>query len=449
MKQFLALLLALPMAASADYIDTTGPTGHYYQYAGFTTATSEYKGGGDVDSYGDLIYVNRDGTNLDVYQVTLLDSDGDGVLEPDQHPLNIGPNECPNEECSSTTGNQGPMEQRILTYVTTYSVPELDYPTVGEIYAAADRVYFLGEDQGDIYEYVFATDVTSKVVDSAYFNLSHLGYDDVNGKWYASREWPRAVYSWDGSSWQFEFEYASLAGGHMDGMEVITDPCTGTPYVYVSDMTSDYIGQWKYDSTTSSWVEENLFTYVGTYGYVEGMGFGALGHIWVTTGFSNSGTLYELGGGKLSCYLPKLCPEEPGTRTMGFYKNHSCVVDMVLPIIIADEEINDVEDAIAIIKDRGDHWSRLLSQLMVTKLNVAVFRIGCCSMEQLVFEGEETVNKVITAAEELLAEPGATKDELSAMQELLDIINNSNTDVALPDNMMEACPPQPKGKSKN
>ena len=301
----LVLSLALPMVASADYYPN--PTGHYYQYAGFSVGDgSGYLGGGDVDSYEDLIYVNRDGTHLDVYQVTLLDSDGDGVLEPDQHPLNIGPDETPGTDDDQI----GPMEERVLQYVTTYNVPELYTPTQGEIYAAYDSLYFLGTDPGDLYRYIFAVDTTFKVIDSTppagHNRLSQLAYDDVNNEWYASSEATRAVYKWDlvSSNWVQCFTYASLAGSHMDGLEVITDPDTNIPYVYVSDMTSDYIGQWRYDSTTSSWVEENLFTYAGAYGDVEGMGFGALGHIWATTGFTNGGTLYELGGGKLSTYLP-------------------------------------------------------------------------------------------------------------------------------------------------
>ena len=291
----LLLAMSFSMIVSADYIDTTGPTGEYYQYASFTKGDgSGYLGGGDVDSYGDLIYVNRDGDHLDVYQVTLLDSDLDGVLEPDQHPDN--------------PDATGPMEQRTLTYLRTYDVPDLDGATWGEIYAASDGVYFLGEDKGDIYQYVFASGTTSKVVDSpSYKWLAVLGYDDVNDKWYAAPDSSsRDIYSWDGTSWQFEFSYASLAGNHMDGLEVVTDPNTGIPYVYVSDMTSDYIGQWRYDSATASWVEENLFNYSGTAGDVEGMGFGALGHFWATTGFSNQGTLYEIGGGELGGYVPHL-----------------------------------------------------------------------------------------------------------------------------------------------
>ncbi|MCI5183212.1 MAG: hypothetical protein D3921_11985 [Candidatus Electrothrix sp. AW1] len=295
----LVILSVLPMTATADYINTTGPTGHYYQYAVFTRNGSEFKGGYDVDSYEDLIYVNRDGTNLDVYQVTLLDSDGDGVAEPDQHPNNIGP-----DEVAGTADDQiGPIEERKLTYLKTYSIPTLSSPSRGELYATADSIYFLGKDRGDVYQYVFATGVTSKVVDSPDFDLALLGKDDVNGVWYAATDWgtapkDRTVYKWNGTAWVECFTYANLAGGHMDGLEVIPDS-NGTPYVYVSDMTSDYIGQWRYDTDTGSWKEENLFTYTDSTGSaVEGMGFGALEHIWVT-----GGNLYELGGGKISTYL--------------------------------------------------------------------------------------------------------------------------------------------------
>jgi hypothetical protein len=296
------MVMSFPMIASADYIDTTGPTGEYYQYATFSVGDgSGYLGGGDVDTWGNYIYVNRDGSHLDVYTVSLADTDGDGAIEPDQHPDNPDATD--------------PMEARTLTYVKTYDVPALDDATVGEIYAASDRVYFLGEDEGDIYQYVFATSSTSKVVDSTTFDLSQLGYDDVNGVWYASSEQARTVYSWDGSSWQFEFSYVDLAGSHMDGLEVVTDPDTGIPYVYVSDMTSDYLGQWRYNTTTTSWVEENLFEYDGTAGLVEGLGFGALGHFWATTGYDSAGTLYEIGGGDLGGYVPP-DPEIPEFSTI-------------------------------------------------------------------------------------------------------------------------------------
>lgn len=48
-------------------------TGVYYQYATFNTSGGVFKGGADVDGFGDLLYVNRSGGYLDVYKITLLD----------------------------------------------------------------------------------------------------------------------------------------------------------------------------------------------------------------------------------------------------------------------------------------------------------------------------------------------------------------------------------------
>jgi hypothetical protein len=130
-------------------------------------------------------------------------------------------------------------------------------------------------------------------------------------------------------------------------------------------------------------------------------------------------------------------PVEIGTRTLGFYVNHPCVIQQVLPV----DGIDNVDDVIAIIKDRKTHASRLASQLMVTKLNVAVFGIGGCTLNELGLVGTETVNEIIAQAEALLANPEATKDDLSDMQDLLDEINNSNDEAPLPDDITSACPP--------
>jgi len=84
---------------------------------------------------------------------------------------------------------------------------------------------------------------------------------------------------------------------------------------------------------------------------------------------------------------------------MGFYKNHPWVVEEALPITIADEEVVYWGRALEIINNRDTHRSRLLSQLMVTKLNMAVFGIGGCSLDHLGLEGEQTVDEVIADAE--------------------------------------------------
>jgi hypothetical protein len=273
-------------------IGSSTPTGTYYQYAIFSTSNSVFKGGYDVDGYDDLVYVNRQAAYLDVYRVTLLDTDGDGKLEPNQHPNN--------------PQDQGPMEQRTLTFVKTYTNATDNAPmgtaSQAEVYAAADRIFSLGPTRnGDITQYVLATKVSTVVADSlASFALSQMGFGDQDGVWYGSAESNRRVYSFCASSrvWVMEFNYPSLAGSHMDGLEVIVAPASGVQYVYVSDMTSDFVAQYRRAGT--GWTQVNVFKYNDVTGSsVEGMGFGPLRHFWVAAG----SYVYELGGGDLTPYL--------------------------------------------------------------------------------------------------------------------------------------------------
>ena len=118
----------------------------------------------------------------------------------------------------------------------------------------------------------------------------------------------RWVFSYDPieSEWVLEFAHPSFAGDHNDGLEVVTDSASGIPYLYVSDMTSDFIGQYTRNSD-GEWVQENLFQYAEAAGaHVEGMGFGALNHFWATNDGYGAGhhTLYEIGGGDMQDYLP-------------------------------------------------------------------------------------------------------------------------------------------------
>jgi hypothetical protein len=273
-------------------LGTNIATGAYYQYASFMSGATAYQGGFDVDSYEDRMYVtDLGGNHVDVYQVALLDSDGDGMLEPNQHPDN--------------PDDTGPIEARTIVYVE--SIPNITVYDVGliasEIYAIDDRMYVGG---ASITEYVFGmaggTPVTTAPAWS-YFGtgvFSQIGYDDMNEVWYASNEAGRRVLQHDAetNTWGIAFLFPDLAGSHMDGLEIVTDPNTGTPYVYVSDMTSDFIGQYRLDDEVG-WVQENLFQYAGTVGEsVEGMGFGYLNHFWVT-GYQ---ALYEIGGGDLATY---------------------------------------------------------------------------------------------------------------------------------------------------
>ena len=54
------------------------------------------------------------------------------------------------------------------------------------------------------------------------------------------------------------------------------------------------------DKTTGKWVQKNVFEYKEDQNqYVEGMGFGAFQHFWITSGKA----LYEVGGGDLQEYV--------------------------------------------------------------------------------------------------------------------------------------------------
>lgn len=277
----------LELAACAPLVPEGGnvPTGEYYQFADFQSGATAFLGGYDVDSFEDRLYVLNFSNSIDVYQVTLLDSDGDGMLEPNQHPDN--PEEL------------GPIEQREIAFVET--IPGFGTPSLSssEIYALADRLYIGGSQLTENVLGVGTTMITAPPPWASWF--AQIGYDEVNGVWYASNESARRVFQHDAvtNTWGIAFLYPELAGDHMDGLEVVTDPNTGTPYVYVSDMTSDFIGQYRLDPI-QGWVQENLFTYAGTAGApVEGLGFGALNHFWSTAGNS----VYEVGGGDLSDYI--------------------------------------------------------------------------------------------------------------------------------------------------
>lgn len=269
------------------------PTGWYYEFAYFTSSNAPLQGQiWDVDSFGDLIYANRDGSHVDVYQVTLLDSDGDGKLEPNQHPDN--------------PDNTGPIEERVLTFVQTYNVP-IGGQNSNELYITPTDIYFLGSNA--IQQFVMATGATTPVVSMPTGGYSGgfqvIGFDDVSNTWYSATS-QRQVWGYDASEgeWVWEFTYPNLAGSHNDGMEDVVDPNTGTSYLYITDMTSDFIAQYHEDET-GRWTQLNLFQYSQPQGdYVEGMGFGALNHFWCGGG----SVLYEVGGGDLQQFTEPFDP---------------------------------------------------------------------------------------------------------------------------------------------
>jgi len=255
MKKHIKILAVL--IVSALLTSDASATGLYYLFSDFTRIDSEFKGGEDVDSYGNRIYVNRDGEHVDVYEIELQDSDTDGRREPHQHPDN--------------PEHTGTMENRTLKHITTYNVPDIGWTGSSEIYAESDRIFFITDNDG-ISEYIFDSGEVNRVIEgwtnhselppdwpwlppwmtpdprypfptlplippSGWMNISHLGRGS-DGTWYASNE-SSNVYTWDGNEWEHQFQWDDFpGGGHGDGMEVVTDQRTGIDYVYVSDMIS-------------------------------------------------------------------------------------------------------------------------------------------------------------------------------------------------------------------
>ncbi len=276
----------------------TEPSGVYYLYSTFSPVADGFNTVSDVDSEGNRIWFTAwSGGQLVVaaYDVQLLDSDGDGKLEPHQHPDSVD--------------EPGPIEERVFTFVQSIPISnDGAVPHQMELYATPTTLMWAGPNQ--ITAYDLATGTSSQVAPKSpwigamtYGYLAFLGYDEVSDVWYSGNESGRRVFQYDAETqqWGYAFEFPVLSGDHMDGMDVVTDPNTGIPYVYVSDMTSNFIGQYRHDPVMG-WVQENLFTYAEDTGVpVEGFGFGALYHFWV--GGWNQNSFYEIGGGDLVDFL--------------------------------------------------------------------------------------------------------------------------------------------------
>ncbi|GMV18275.1 MAG: hypothetical protein HS104_18670 [Polyangiaceae bacterium] len=241
-----------------------------------------FKSGSRVDSFGDQIYVDR-GAELDVYQVTLEDTDGDGKLEPDQHPDN--------------SLDVGPMEARTLTLVKSYSKASDGVPIGGELYAKADRLLMLGPTtDGTLSEWVFATKASSKVTSGAPagLNTSFLGFGEADSRWYAGNFGSKGsgLLSWHAGAGEWVSEFVPASS--ISGLEVVVAPKTGEQYAYIAG--TGFIDQYRRDP--AGWTAVNRFGYKYDK-YATGLGFGAFDHFWLTGGY----TLVEIGGGDCTQYL--------------------------------------------------------------------------------------------------------------------------------------------------
>jgi hypothetical protein len=280
--------------ASANHIslDLTSPDGNYYVYSTESTSSLLSGVGGsiyDVDAYDNYVYANIGNGNIARWTVGLS-----GGTDPNLHPDN--------------PDATGPMVTRTFTDRTIYDSTGISTPSQSEIYATEDTLYY--RSGSSLVGYDLASGLTTTVIPTGVGHM--LAYDDVNDVWYMANETPRAVYSWNGTTWVEEFSFDSMAGSHMDGMEFVNGS------MYVSDMTSDYMLQATYNTGTGDWDKTNLFAYNDPTGtVVEGMGFGTFDHFWVGAG----SMLIEIGGGELQDVVdnggPHSVPEPASLALMG------------------------------------------------------------------------------------------------------------------------------------
>lgn len=298
MKKLLILLAAAMLVMGfAGYASA----GEYYMYANFNSSDG-FLGGYDVDSYGDYLYVNRNGNTIDRYTVSTAT---DATTDANTHLLNIGPDGLP----GTADDNVGTMAVRTLTYDTSYSVPAIGSASVSEIYADAGGLYFLDE-QSDVSYYDFSTTATTKITAASSTNLSQLARS-ADDTWYASNE-QNDIFRYDSGVWTKIIDHIlSPGGGHLDGLEIVSLDVTddgvdnAEEWIFAADMTSDYMKRYALDGTYAETYTYNDPTTM----YLEGMGFGANNHFWAT----GPGTLYEIGGGVFENIEPTTPVPEPST----------------------------------------------------------------------------------------------------------------------------------------
>jgi len=308
-------LLHVLLAAVFGLVVLMGSTAladDYYVYSKFNAPGTGlvFSAGGYVEDYGvpgtwgdeiQYVYFIQAGTPRLAYKVKVWVTNHGGLDDPTpyvdirQHPAHDDPDHV------------GPIEPRHFEIVSTCDVT--DYSDSGgmantEFQVDATGVY-LGAYPYGIHKFDHDWNYLGQigpVAPSVGAGTASLAYDQKRGAWYACTHLPRYVYELrdtdgDGDlmdeTWQYIFESPSYGGGHHDGMEFVGG------FLWLSDMTSDVLAKWKYDSGTDTWAEVETYTYSEA-AVVEGMGYGPNASFWIA-GFG-SGYTYELGGAISQCY---------------------------------------------------------------------------------------------------------------------------------------------------
>lgn len=282
----LSVLTIMPVSAAVD---------EYFIYSKFdppgisdVTAAGGYVEYYGVPEWGDeiqYVYFLSGNTGYKM-KVWVTDGDGDGKIEPRQHPNHY------------LSEYQGPIEPRHFQIVSSKDLTGYTYGSGGhteEFYVDSSGVY-LGAYPYGIHKWDHDWNFKGKIANSPPSRCESMAYNPAENTWYAGDRY-RTIYQMkdtdnDGSfmdeSWVSIFTYPSYAGDHHDGMEYVGG------YLWISDMTSDVIGKWQYNPSSGIWEELKRFTYSEP-GDVEGMGFGPNDHFWVGSGWGSASYIYELG----------------------------------------------------------------------------------------------------------------------------------------------------------
>jgi hypothetical protein len=300
MKRISSLLLAFLLVCSTLSVLTNMPNvsaavNQYFIYSKFDppsiddiTGVGGYVEYYGVPEYGDeiqYVYFLSGYTGYKM-KVWTTDGDGDGKIEPRQHPNHY------------LAGFVGPIEPRHFQIVSSAYLDGRTYGSSGhteEFYVDSSGVY-LGAYPYGINKWDHNWNYVGKIANSAPTRTESMAYNPAENTWYAGGR-TRTIYQLkdtdnDGSfldeSWRAIFTHPSYGGDHHDGMEYVGG------YLWISDMTSDVIGKWQFNTATNTWQELARFTYTEA-ADVEGMGFGPNDHFWVGSGWGSASYIYELG----------------------------------------------------------------------------------------------------------------------------------------------------------
>ena len=259
------------MDSAGSYVEDYGVPGTWgdeIQYVYFTAGSVGYK-------Y--KVWVKNEGSAADPTP----------FIDIKQHPDHYDPSHI------------GPVEPRYFEFVSSanlsYSGSHAD-----EFHIDSTGVY-LGAYPYGIHKWDHDWNYVEKIANVPPERTESLAYNPGEDVWYAGGRY-RTIYqlrdtNGDGSfldeSWTSIFTHPNYGGNHHDGMEFVGG------YLWISDMTSDVIAKWGHDVPTDTWFEVGLY-YYSEPAYVEGMGFGANDHFWLT---GSNNYFYELGN-KITMYYP-------------------------------------------------------------------------------------------------------------------------------------------------